>query len=675
MIRSDLDKPEGLRYTRSGVVQSFSFALAVALCAGLVFAQAPRPNVLLVTIDTVRADHIGAYGYAKGSTPVLDRLAREGVRFADATTQAPLTGPAHAAILTGMYPARYGVRDNATTPIPPSVTTMAEIFKSAGYRTGGFVGAFILSAPYGFGQGFDAFDADFSGYTDGMKLQVQRRCQAVTDAALKWVAPAGAQPFFAWVHLYDAHAPYDAPAPYSQRFKAAPYDGEVAYVDACIGRLVQALEQTGRLDRTVVSVVADHGESLGEHGEQEHGLFLYEPVLRVPWIMRLPGRQHAGITVNEQVRTIDVLPTLTALAGILPPPKTDGKSAVPLLDGKAHGDPAPSYAETFYPKWHYGWSELRSVRVGAWKYVDAPHPELYDMRSDKAELKNAIGARGALANGLSSEIGKIVGTFGAAATIEAPQPDPETLARLRSLGYVGIAAPSSGARGADPKDMVAKAEAFRLQLSRAMDALSRNQTTAAITQLKQLMTINDRSYELHLFLGDAYAATRDFERALGEYATAGVLNPNSAAPELSSARAYLEQGDSRRAVRKTDEAASVEPGNAGVPLVRGMILEQQGQPRQALAQYAAAVHANGSDPTSRARLASLAMRLKEFDQAEPQFQALLRLGYRPSRMHFGLGQVAEAKGDAARAIAEYRETIKLEPSFAEARNALTRLTR
>lgn len=628
-----------------------------------------------MTIDTVRADRIGAYGYAKGATPVMDRLAREGVRFTDATTQAPLTGPAHAAILTGLYPARFGIRDNATTPIPADVPMMAELFKSAGYRTAGFVGAFILSGSYGFEQGFDVFDADFAGYTDGTKLQVQRRCRAVTDAALKWIAPAGAQPFFAWLHLYDAHAPYAPPAPYAARFKDAPYDGEVAFVDSCIGRVIQSLERDGRLDSTIVSVVADHGESLGDHGELEHGFFLYEPVLRVPWIMRLPGRRHAGLAVADQVRTIDVLPTLTALAGIPPPPKADGESVTPLLDGKTRADPPASYAETFYPKWHYGWSELRSVRVGAWKYVDAPRPELYDMRSDKAELKNAIDARGALANGLSNEIGTIAGTFGAAATTDAPQPDPETLARLRSLGYVGIAAPGAGVRGADPKDMVAKAESFRVQLSRAMDALNRNQHASAIAGLKRLLTVNERSYELHLFLGDAYAATRQLELALGEYAAAGVLNPNSAAPALSAARAYLEQGDSLRARLHADKAAGLEPGNAGVPLVRGMILEQQGQPRQALAQYAAAVRANGSDASSRARLASLAMRLKEYDQAEPQFQALLRLGYRPSRMHFGLGQVAEAKGDAARAIAEYRETMKLEPSFAEARSALTRLTR
>ena len=664
---------------RSGQRERIASVMSVAVA--FVFSvggcsQAPPPNVLLITIDTVRADRIGAYGYAKASTPVLDRLAREGVRFADATTQAPLTGPAHAALLTGLYPARIGVRDNATTPVPDTVTTAAEVFKSRGYRTGGFVGAFILTAPYGFAQGFDTFDADFPGFRDGLKLQVQRRGDAVVDAAMKWLETGGTQPFFGWVHLYDAHAPYEPPAPFADRFKASPYDGEIAYVDACIGRLITTLERTRRLDRTLVAVVADHGESLGEHGEQEHGMFLYEAVLRIPWIMRLPGRAHAGVTVAGQVRAIDVLPTLAALAGV-PMARVDGESVAALIDGRGDGprrDTPPSYAETYYPKWHYGWSELRSIRADHWKYIDAPRPELYDMRADAAERRNALNARGPLAGGLAAALTTIATGFGGAAATDAPQPDADTLARLRSLGYIGMAAPSpAGGRGPDPKDMIASAEAFRAGISRAMDALARDQPAAAIAQLEPLLTINDRSYELHLFLGDAYAATRQFDNALGEYAAARLLNPRSAAPALSAARAYLAQGDTTRALQQATEAAGIEPGSGDVSIVRGTIDERDGRMPQAMAEYAAAVRANGSDPQARARLASLAMRTRQFDVARPQFETLLRMGYRPSRMHFGLAQIAEAKGDAAGAIAGYREAIRLEPSFADARAALAKL--
>jgi arylsulfatase A-like enzyme/Tfp pilus assembly protein PilF len=655
---------------------SVSSVVAFFFAATFLLAPSSPPNVLLITIDTVRADRIGAYGYTKGATPAMDRLAREGVRFADATSQAPLTGPAHAAILTGQYPARLGVRDNAGTPIPAGTSTLATLFKARGYRTGGFVGAFILGPEYGFAQGFDTFDASFSKFNSGMKLQAQRRGGEVTDAAVTWLRQPSAlspQPFFAWVHLYDAHAPYDAPAPFRARFAAAPYDGEIAYVDSCIAKIVAALEQSGQLDRTLIAVVADHGEGLGDHGEAEHGLFLYESVLRIPWIMRLPGHDSAGTVVKTQVRAIDILPSLAAIAGMTPP-KTDGANIVPFIAGAPPRDPAPSYAETFYPKWHFGWSELKSIRVGDWKYIDAPKPELYDMRADATEMRNAIDARGPLAGGLSTELGKIQAGFGAAAAVtDAPQPDPETLSRLRSLGYVGIAAPSPGVRGPDPKDMVAKLETFKTGISRALDALGRGNADAAIAQLKTLVAINDRSYELHLFLGDAYAAKRQYDTALGEYAAARMLNAQSSAPAISEARVYMGQGNLARALQQIDAAARTDPASSEVPLVRGEILEKMGRGPDALAQYEMAVRANASDAQARVSLASLALQLKQYDLARPQFEILVRMGYRPARMHFGLAQIAEAQGDVKRAIAEYQLALKLEPGLAQAKAALARL--
>jgi arylsulfatase A-like enzyme/Tfp pilus assembly protein PilF len=636
-------------------------------------AQSAAPNVLLITIDTVRADRVGAYGYTKGATPTIDRLAREGVRFADATSQAPLTGPAHAAMLTGQYPARLGVRDNASTPLPDSATTIAEAFKAKGFRTGGFIGAFILGSEYGFAQGFDTFDASFDDFNAGSKMQAQRPGGLVVDASLKWLRSGSTTPFFAWVHLYDAHTPYEPPAPFRSRFASAPYDGEVAYVDSCIAKLIAALEQSGQLDRTAIAVVADHGEGLGDHGEAEHGLFLYDSVLRIPWVLRLPGREAAGTVVKTQVRGIDVGPTLASIAGVSLA-STDGANVMPIVRGTVPRDPAPSYAETFYPRWHFGWSELKSIRVGDWKYVDAPKPELYDLRTDAAERRNAIDARGTLAAGLSTELGRIHGGFGAAATADAPpQPDAETLARLRSLGYVGMTAPSSGARGPDPKDMMPKLELFRIGINRALDALERKAPDAAIAELKKLVAINDRSYELHLFLGDAYAAKREFETALGEYDAAALLNAHNAAPLVSEARVFLAMGDVAKAQQKIDAAARLEPASSEVAVVRGSILERQGSVQDALAQYQAAVRANASDRQARASIVSLAMQTRQYGVAKPQVEALLAMGYRPSRMHFALAQIAEAQGDARTAVAQYRAALQIEPGLNEARAALGRL--
>jgi tetratricopeptide (TPR) repeat protein len=268
---------------------------------------------------------------------------------------------------------------------------------------------------------------------------------------------------------------------------------------------------------------------------------------------------------------------------------------------------------------------------------------------------------------------RIQGGFGSNATAEAPQPDPETLARLRSLGYIGIAAPSSGVRGADPKDMAPKLELFRSGISRAMDALGRGAPDPAIAELKKLIAINDRSYELHLFLGDAYAAKRQFDTALGEYDAAVVLNPHSSAPLVSQARVFLSLNDVARAQQKIDAAAKLEPASGEVAVVRGTLLEKQNRGAEALAQYDAAVWANPSDTQARASIVSLAMRMRQYEIARPQFEALIQLGYRPSRMHFGLAQIAEARNDSKAAIAEYREALRLEPALAEAKAALARL--
>jgi arylsulfatase A-like enzyme/tetratricopeptide (TPR) repeat protein len=652
-------------------------ALVAALALALsIHAQPAPPDVVLVTIDTVRADHIGAYGYAKGSTPAIDRLARDGVRFADATSQAPLTGPAHAALLTGAYPARFGVRDNATTPLPASATTMAEVFKARGYRTGAFIGAFIVDAQYGFGQGFDTFDARFARFDSGDRINARRPGSEVADAAVNWIDAAGSGPLFAWVHLYDAHGPYDVPAAYRTRFPSAPYDAAISYVDACVGRITAALERSGRLESTIISVIADHGEGLGEHGEKEHGLFLYDSVLHVPWIVRLPGRRHAGTVVGTQVRSIDVLPTIAELGGAPLAAHVDGESLVAIIDGHTRRDAPPSYAETYYPKLHFGLSELASVRVGDWKYIDAPRPELYEVRRDRAERTNTIGTRATLAAGLSGEAQKIEASFGPASRVQPPHPDADTLARLNTLGYAGVvAAATAGGRGIDPKDAVTHIERFRADMAAATRALSRGRAAAALPILERLLPSNQASYDLHLALGDAYLGTNEYQRADDEYAAAGLLNPTAAAPVVAAARSRLQQGDAAGARQKAADAERLEPGSGEIAFLRGLIAEQQGQTADALREYESALQANSSDTSARAHVAAAALQLGRLEAAREQFTILLRLGYRPSRMHFGLGQVARAQGDAKRAAAEYRESLRIEPTFAAAKRALAEVTR
>jgi choline-sulfatase len=650
--------------------------LATAVAAfAILAAQTPKFNLLLVTLDTVRADRLGSYGYRQADTPTLDRLAREGVRFVDATTQAPLTGPAHAALLTGTYPARYGVRDNGTTPLPGGVATLASVLQKAGYQTGGFIGAFILDRPYGFAQGFDAFDSRFDRFDAGDKLKAERPAAQVVAPALDWLGRLGRdRPFFAWVHLYDAHAPYAPPPPYNTRFAGQPYDGEIAYVDSAVGRLIAKLEAIGALERTIVVAIGDHGESLGDHGEEDHGLFLYDSVLRIPWIMRLPDRVRAGAVVTEQVRAIDLMPTVLEALGVAPPGRLDGLSVMGVVRGKPRPAPPLSYAETWYPKLHYGWSALRSARVGEWKLVDAPRPELYDLRKDATERTNVIDGQQTVAGRLGTELRGVADGLVGTAPAAAPMPDRETIERLRSLGYVGFVAPgASTAGGPDPKDMVPKLREYRMLMTEATSAIRRGDLAVAAVRLRRASAINERAYDVHVSLGDVYLQQRQFDQAVGEYEAASLLNPQSADPLVAAAAALVEQGRLDQAAARLDRALALEPQSPEVAVGRGRLAERQGRTADALALYESAVGLNPSYARARALLANVALRLGRLDTARLQFAALLGLGFEPARSHYGLGRVAETAGDRSTALKEYRQALQLDPSLAAARDALGRL--
>jgi len=651
-------------------------AAAAVLGLGLlVGAQPPRPSLVLITLDTVRADHLGSYGDKLAATPVLDRLAREGVRFADATTHAPITGPAHVGILTGLYPARFGIRDNAATPIPPEVITLAEVLKGAGYRTGGFIGAFILDRAYGFDQGFELFDSEFAGFDPRARLNAERPAAVVVDRAMAWLKTLSpGQPFFAWIHLYDAHSPYTPPAPFDVTFRTRPYDGEIAAVDRAIGAVIATLEERGLLDRTLIVAIGDHGEGLGDHGEDTHGVFLYDSVLRIPWVMRLAGRERAGTVVREQVRAVDVMPTVLDSLQLSVPKGLDGESLLGVIRGRSRQDAPPAYAETYYPKLHFGWSELRAVRVGDWKFIEAPRSELYSLRSDPGEKVDVVARQGGLASRLGAELAGIASAWSQVPERAAPAPDRETLERLRSLGYLGFGTPAaSGARGADPKDMISTLSAFNQLMGDATEDLRAGRRTAAADKLTRALAINRRAYNVHVMLGDVYLESKKYEQALGEYEAAALLNPNSAAPLLGAASTFILLGRPDLAARKVDEAEKLEPRSYEVPFTRGRISEQAGRNREAAEYFQRAVDLNPFDPRPRARLANAAIQLRLVDVAAAQFTELLAMGYEPARTHFGLGWVAQARGDRATAAREYRQALALDPGLTAAREALARL--
>jgi tetratricopeptide (TPR) repeat protein len=510
-----------------------------------------------------------------------------------------------------------------------------------------------------------------------MKQQAQRTAEEVIAPAIAWIKTlAAGAPFFAWVHLYDAHAPYDAPPPFSEKFRDRAYDGEVAYLDVAVGRLLATVREAGALDRTIVIAVGDHGEALGDHGEDEHGMFLYESVLRIPWIVRLPNAERGGSVVAEQVRSIDLAPTVLDLTALDARPRMDGESLAGVMRGRPRRDPPPSYADTHFPQLHFGWSMTRSLRVAEWKYIDAPNPELYDLRSDRAERQNVVAGRATVAQRMAADLDVTERSFGPAATRVVSQPDPETLARLRSLGYVGIAAPSARVgRGADPKDKIQEMKLFRTLLSRAIDDMTAKRTDAAIEKLKRAVTINERAYDVHLLLGDAWRQQGQHERALGEYDAAAVLNAGIAAPHVLAADLYLDRGMFKEAQERLQVAERLEPGSSEIASLRGRAHERSGRREEALAEYQRAVAINPSDVIAKTRLVSVAMNLKRFDVAEPQLRTLLALEHQPARTHYALGYIAEARGDAVAAAAEYQRAVAADPGLQQARDALARITK
>jgi choline-sulfatase len=411
-----------------------------------------RPvNVLIITLDTTRADALPAYGGTNLETPALDRLAREGVVFEQATSSVPLTLPAHCSLFTGLLPTHHAVRDNADPALSDAQTTLSEILRGGGFDTAAFVGSAVVGNERGLRQGFDMYS---DPHAPDSSARARRPANVVVDQAIEWIAHRDSR-FFAWIHLYDAHAPYAPPEPYRTMYEDVPYLGAIAFVDAQIARVLTALDWRALLDRTLIVVVGDHGESLGDHGEDAHGIFLYQSTVRVPLVVRLPG--FSPRRVEDVTRLIDVMPTVLDALG-LPSPSMDGVSLLPLMRNEASHLDLEAYSESLYPG-RFGWSALRSLRAGRFKFVSAPRPELYDLQVDPRELHNVYDDRRELAALMSARLDDLAS--------ESPprESDPlRTLSasareRLMALGYIAsvpvlpAAAPPQSL--ADPKDRIA----------------------------------------------------------------------------------------------------------------------------------------------------------------------------------------------------------------------------
>jgi choline-sulfatase len=431
--------------------------LLVLAVATVTCARSREPDVLgvvLITLDTTRADRLTPYGFMDAKMSAFERLAREGVVFDQATTVAPLTLPAHASIMTGLWPPAHSVRDNASPPLAETSVTLAEVLHAQGFRTAAFVGSNVLHGDRGLSQGFEHYGGPGHDARPEHGAPQRPAAEVVTEAT-QWLRGVNGSRFFAWLHLYDPHRPYEPPEPYATMYASDPYVGEIAYVDAQIGALLDTLEQHGVLDRTVVVVAGDHGEALGEHGERDHGVFIYESVLRVPLIIRAPSLPPGR--VGAVVRLIDVMPTALALVG-MPPVRSDGTDLAALMQG--HQQELEAYSESLYPQ-RFGWSPLRALRDGRFKLIDAPRPELYDLQRDPFEEHNIYDQRPTVAAAMHRRLAAFSGSDWPAGQSggNGQAVSSEVKDRLAALGYVTaspVTNPGSGIALPDPKDFVGR---------------------------------------------------------------------------------------------------------------------------------------------------------------------------------------------------------------------------
>ena len=633
--------------SRRTAAAALSLLLLAGACGG---DGAGGPNVLLVTLDTTRADRIGCYGYEAARTPALDALAAEGVLFERARANVPLTLPSHATILTGVHPGGHGLHVNFQGALSSEVRTLAEDLRARGWRTAAFVGAWVLNAEFGLSRGFELYD-DLKDRTLRRAQQAELPADEVCDAALEWLGQDSERPFFAWVHFFDAHDPYEPPARFA-RVGQGPYDGEIAFADSQLARLVRWLEVTGRRADTIVVVAGDHGESLGEHGEAHHGLFVTESAVRVPLVLSWPGQVEAGTVAADPVGLVDLAPTLLDLLGMERAPTSEGRSLVAALRG-GRLPSAPKVLESEYALHAFGWAPVRALVSRGWKYVEAPTPELYDLRNDPDELDNLADSESERAARMRAALATYYGGAVQRDAGEAPL-DEVDAGQLGKLGYVGGVAPEVDFEEAallrDPKT------ALHIQRGamRAARLLEQGRNEEVVALLEPLLAESPESDEIwsvlaqaRLELGQYPAASEAFEKSLR-------ARPDDALRLISLGDALRLQGRSDEARARYERALEIEPDNGKGHSRLGLVLAQAGRMQDALEHFRR--HAE-LDPTSASAHCNVANALLAQGMVAEGIAALRRaLAHDPgcAQAHGALWRALKLAGERRAAIAALR---------------------
>ena len=644
-----------------------AFLLPQALVAATPPARKAIPNVILITIDTVRADHVGCYGATGIQTPTLDALARDGIVFERAISQVPLTWPSHAAILTGTYPFQNGVQDFTGQPLDPKFRTVTEAFKRSGYATGAVVSAFVLDRGWGLARGFDFYDDAFSAETFQQKDigLVDRRAGESVTHTLDWLKKTPRRPFFLWLHLYDPHSPYDPPEPYRTQYRSHPYDGEIAYADHELGRLMSWLKRSQLYDRSLIVLLSDHGESLGDHAEKEHGFFVYNATVHIPLIVKPPaGSGFRPGRVRRPVESIDVAPTLLQSAGIKDVIEKQFQS--PGLLASATENDQVAYSETFYPFSSFGWSPLHALESSRYHYIDAPIPELYDLISDPEEKNNVASQQTATVAVLKDKLqARLRNNPFKADGDKTSQLSPDAAEKLRALGYVAYRSPVSpealAAGLPDPKD---KLWEFNSILE-AADAFQAQNFQAGQDLLEKVRQKDPRMYVVPFMLGEAEARRENWVAAAAELKKCLELNPNFDQAMTGLARALYHQGDAAGAKSWVEKALKYNPQNYRAWYEMGIIQSKMDKVAAASA-YEKALSIQPNFALGQRGLGMLQFQQQNYPDAAKHLARSVDLGLTDAKLFNFLGISYSRTNRQQKAIESYRKALQLDPKLAEA---------
>jgi choline-sulfatase len=645
---------------------------AQAFAAPLPHAPKTRPNVILITIDTVRADHLGCYGAKDIQTPTLDALARDGIVFERAISQVPLTWPSHAVILTGLYPFQNGVQDFTGQPLEPRFRSVAQSFKQQGYATGAVVSAFVLDRSWGLARGFDFYDDAFApeAFVNRDLGLVDRRAGESVTRALAWLKKNPRRPFFFWLHLYDPHSPYDPPAAYRTKYHGHLYDGEVAYADHELGRLIAWLKLNQLYDRSLIVFLSDHGESLGEHGEHEHGFFVYNATVHVPLIVKPPaGSGFQPGRISRPVETVAVAPTLVRLARIQD--KIEEQFQSHGLIGTGTETEHESYSETFYPFSSFGWNPLHALETSRYHYIDAPDPELYDLTADPAEKNNLAAQQTATVAVLKEKLQTRLRNHPftpaeASGQSSSSQLSPDALEKLRALGYVAYRSPvSAEALASGLPDPKSKLWEFNAILE-AGDAFQAGDFPTGENLLAEVRRRDPEMHAVPYMLGEAALRQRQWDRAAAELQKALELDPNFDQAMTALARALHEKGDDAGARRWLDKALQQDRQNFRSWYELGWIEFKAGNANRAETAFEKALSIQPNFALAQRDLGLLYFGRKEYEKAASRLLRASQLGLNEAPLFNFLGICYSLTGRLSQAVHTYHAALRLDPKLADA---------